>query len=145
MERAVDGRLRLGGWPYRDPCAYCGEYKRGQMTRDHILPKAHGGRNGWENITAACNNCNRKRGHRPLLIYLLSRGLSKKQQKARGLWHTNNPEKQHANQNLCNSDGQSGCTQSNDTPSLHPRACGTDPTAGVEQTLCPSSNVSPMV
>ena len=36
-------------------CAYC----RGRATTiDHVLPKAQGGRDEWENLVAACASCN---------------------------------------------------------------------------------------
>ncbi len=42
-------------------CAYCG---RGDLpfTVDHILPKARGGKETWENLVAACIVCNNKKG-----------------------------------------------------------------------------------
>ena len=61
----------------RDPCAYCGRYytPKGEAypraTMDHIYAKTHGGENGWYNYTAACGNCNRKKGDNSLLGYLL--------------------------------------------------------------------------
>lgn len=36
-------------------CAYCGGHA---TTMDHIVPKARGGKNKWENVTAACRKCN---------------------------------------------------------------------------------------
>ncbi len=45
-----------------DPCSYCGVPRAG--TVDHIIPKAKGGggkRWDWENWTAACPECNRKK------------------------------------------------------------------------------------
>lgn len=38
---------------------------------DHIYPKSRGGENSWRNYTAACANCNRKKGENSLLGYLL--------------------------------------------------------------------------
>lgn len=44
-------------------CAYCG---RGDLplTVDHIIPKARGGDDNWENLISACTNCNNKKGDR---------------------------------------------------------------------------------
>lgn len=44
-------------------CAYCG---RGDLplTVDHILPKARGGDDNWENLISACTFCNNKKGDR---------------------------------------------------------------------------------
>lgn len=44
-------------------CGYCGGRAD---TIDHIVPRALGGRNTWENVTAACRRCNGKKGHRTL-------------------------------------------------------------------------------
>ncbi len=46
-------------------CQYCG---RGDVTLtiDHIVPKSKGGDDTWENLVAACVNCNNKKGdHTP--------------------------------------------------------------------------------
>lgn len=46
-------------------CAYCG---RGDLplTVDHIIPKARGGQDTWENLVCACTVCNNKKGDRTL-------------------------------------------------------------------------------
>ena len=54
-----------------DPCSYCGGPAG---TVDHVVPLSRGGRNDAENLTAACFDCNRSKGARPLLIHLLKRG-----------------------------------------------------------------------
>jgi 5-methylcytosine-specific restriction endonuclease McrA len=46
-------------------CQYCGK-TTGQMTADHILPKALGGDESWENLVCACHECNNKKGDRSL-------------------------------------------------------------------------------
>lgn len=33
-------------------------------TIDHVIPKAQGGKNSWENVVAACRRCNHKKGNR---------------------------------------------------------------------------------
>ncbi len=43
------------------------------MTEDHIIPKARGGGGGLENKTAACGRCNRRKGDKSLLFFLLER------------------------------------------------------------------------
>jgi len=44
-------------------CQYCG---RGDvpLTVDHIIPKARGGTDSWENLVCACVRCNNKKGDR---------------------------------------------------------------------------------
>jgi len=45
-------------------CQYCG--RKGDMTFDHVIPRARGGRTVWENVVAACGPCNLKKGSRTL-------------------------------------------------------------------------------
>ncbi|MFT4795408.1 MAG: 5-methylcytosine-specific restriction endonuclease McrA [Paracoccaceae bacterium] len=45
-------------------CQYCGS--RGEMTFDHVIPRARGGRTTWENVVAACGPCNLHKGARTL-------------------------------------------------------------------------------
>lgn len=46
-------------------CMYCGEkFEASQLTLDHVIPKAQGGRNLWHNLVACCVDCNRKKGDR---------------------------------------------------------------------------------
>jgi 5-methylcytosine-specific restriction endonuclease McrA len=42
-------------------CGYCG---RGDLplTVDHVVPKARGGNDAWDNLVAACTACNNKKG-----------------------------------------------------------------------------------
>ncbi|OQX91744.1 MAG: HNH endonuclease [candidate division Zixibacteria bacterium 4484_95] len=44
-------------------CQYCGK-KVSQMTVDHVIPKNLGGRDIWENLVAACPECNNRKGQR---------------------------------------------------------------------------------
>jgi 5-methylcytosine-specific restriction endonuclease McrA len=44
-------------------CQYCG-HKAVMMTVDHVIPKNKGGMDTWENLVAACSECNNKKGHR---------------------------------------------------------------------------------
>ncbi|MFZ5608217.1 MAG: HNH endonuclease [Pseudomonadota bacterium] len=43
-------------------CQYCGA--EDDLTFDHVIPRAHGGRTTWENVTTACAPCNVKKGGR---------------------------------------------------------------------------------
>lgn len=43
-------------------CQYCGD--RDDLTFDHLLPRALGGKTTWENITTACSPCNLQKGGR---------------------------------------------------------------------------------
>lgn len=43
----------------RHMCGYCGGvFGRRDLTRDHIMPKARGGRDVWSNVITACRTCN---------------------------------------------------------------------------------------
>ncbi len=48
-------------------CGYCDERgDRATMTVDHVVPRAAGGKSVWENLVAACADCNgRKRDRTP--------------------------------------------------------------------------------
>ena len=41
-------------------CQYCGA--RGDLTFDHVVPRASGGITSWENVVAACSPCNLTKG-----------------------------------------------------------------------------------
>lgn len=45
-------------------CQYCGA--KGEMTFDHVVPRASGGRTTWENVVAACGPCNLAKGSKSL-------------------------------------------------------------------------------
>ncbi len=45
-------------------CQYCG--RKGDLTFDHIVPRASGGITSWENVVAACSLCNTKKGSKSL-------------------------------------------------------------------------------
>ncbi|MBF9050190.1 HNH endonuclease [Roseobacter sp. HKCCD9010] len=45
-------------------CQYCGG--RGDLTFDHVVPRARGGVTSWENVVAACSRCNLKKGSKSL-------------------------------------------------------------------------------
>ncbi|CTQ34154.1 HNH endonuclease [Jannaschia rubra] len=45
-------------------CQYCGS--RGDLTFDHVVPRARGGITSWENVVAACGRCNLRKGSKSL-------------------------------------------------------------------------------
>jgi 5-methylcytosine-specific restriction endonuclease McrA len=46
-------------------CQYCGTvFPTAELTFDHVVPVAQGGRKDWENIVTCCVACNRKKGGR---------------------------------------------------------------------------------
>ncbi len=45
-------------------CGYCGVYDKSHMTVDHVVPKADGGKNTFENCVASCKPCNNRKGDR---------------------------------------------------------------------------------
>jgi hypothetical protein len=58
----------------RHTCAYCGNsFSHQELSRDHVLPKAKGGKDTWMNCVTACKSCNQEKGDklvhdfRPLL------------------------------------------------------------------------------
>ena len=46
-------------------CQYCGDqFPTNELTFDHVVPVAQGGRKDWENIVTCCVTCNRRKGGR---------------------------------------------------------------------------------
>ena len=45
-------------------CQYCGA--KGELTFDHVIPRAAGGVTSWENVVAACSPCNLRKGSKSL-------------------------------------------------------------------------------
>jgi 5-methylcytosine-specific restriction endonuclease McrA len=46
-------------------CQYCGlKLPLRELTYDHVVPRALGGKTCWENIVMACYPCNGRKGHR---------------------------------------------------------------------------------
>ncbi|HHI71444.1 MAG TPA: HNH endonuclease [Rhodobacteraceae bacterium] len=45
-------------------CQYCGA--KGDLTFDHVVPRAAGGITSWENVVAACSPCNLRKGSKSL-------------------------------------------------------------------------------
>ena len=49
----------------RETCQYCASQPgRLQLTVDHVLPRSQGGQTSWENVVAACRDCNHRKGGR---------------------------------------------------------------------------------
>ena len=46
----------------RFSCQYCGSSH--DLTFDHVIPRAQGGRTTWENVSTACAPCNLRKGGR---------------------------------------------------------------------------------
>ena len=47
-------------------CQYCGR-RTSRLTIDHVVPRHRGGGHSWENLVAACPECNRRKGGRRLV------------------------------------------------------------------------------
>lgn len=46
-------------------CAYCGDrFDHDELTREHIVPRARGGRDVWMNVVTACAPCNSRKACR---------------------------------------------------------------------------------
>jgi len=46
-------------------CQYCGEeFASRDLTFDHVVPRARGGETRWDNVLAACEPCNTRKGSR---------------------------------------------------------------------------------
>jgi 5-methylcytosine-specific restriction endonuclease McrA len=46
-------------------CQFCGVKKSiNELTYDHVVPRAQGGKTNWTNIVTACSNCNARKGNR---------------------------------------------------------------------------------
>lgn len=45
-------------------CQYCGA--QGELTFDHVVPRAAGGVTSWQNVVAACGPCNLRKGSKLL-------------------------------------------------------------------------------
>ena len=64
-------------------CQYCGIYGRGSaMSVDHIFPKSRGGKTTWDNVVAACHECNRRKGS----LTLTEAGMVLRKQPRRPSW-----------------------------------------------------------
>jgi 5-methylcytosine-specific restriction endonuclease McrA len=46
-------------------CQYCGEqFVSGELELEHVIPRARGGLSTWENLVAACRDCNVRKADR---------------------------------------------------------------------------------
>lgn len=66
-ERSAEGTWTLAEWralvdAHAGRCAYCG--RADQLTIDHRIPLARGGRNSIDNLLPACATCNRQKACR---------------------------------------------------------------------------------
>ncbi len=49
----------------RNQCQFCGaHFPTNELSIDHVVPRAQGGRDTWENLVCACVRCNAKKGGR---------------------------------------------------------------------------------
>lgn len=47
-------------------CQYCGaQFASNELTFDHVIPRAAGGKTEWNNILSACVECNKRKRDRP--------------------------------------------------------------------------------
>jgi 5-methylcytosine-specific restriction endonuclease McrA len=62
---AFNNRMLFRRDNYR--CMYCGyEFSSTELTRDHVVPRAKGGKDRWENVVAACKRCNHQKADKLL-------------------------------------------------------------------------------
>lgn len=46
-------------------CQYCSQkFKISELTYDHVVPRAQGGKTTWNNIVSCCDDCNGKKANR---------------------------------------------------------------------------------
>jgi 5-methylcytosine-specific restriction endonuclease McrA len=49
----------------KNMCQYCSrQFKKAELTLDHVIPRSSGGRSTWENLVLACVPCNVRKGSR---------------------------------------------------------------------------------
>ena len=67
FKRTMNARCTRRNVLMRDryTCQYCGVYCGvGHITIDHVLPRCRGGKTTWDNVAAACHQCNRRKADR---------------------------------------------------------------------------------
>ena len=47
-------------------CVYCSEDRRSKLNIDHVVPRARGGKNTFENTVTSCKKCNSYKGDKSL-------------------------------------------------------------------------------
>jgi hypothetical protein len=71
--RMIEDHVRWDHVLRRDPCVYCGRHLPfEEMTVEHVQPRSKRGPDTARNKVGACASCNRRRGARPLLSFLLA-------------------------------------------------------------------------
>jgi 5-methylcytosine-specific restriction endonuclease McrA len=46
-------------------CQYCGQkFTSGELELEHVIPRSRGGKSTWENLVAACRDCNKRKADR---------------------------------------------------------------------------------
>jgi len=68
-EKAKARELRQSAWWKQQlgkgTCYHCGErFKPAELTMDHLIPIARGGKSDKKNCVPSCKECNTKKGHR---------------------------------------------------------------------------------
>ena len=49
----------------RNKCQYCGKvFPTSELSLDHVVPRAQGGKDAWDNLVCACIKCNARKGGR---------------------------------------------------------------------------------
>ena len=49
----------------RFACQYCGDTPgTSELTFDHVIPRSRGGQTSWDNVVAACSDCNLVKGNK---------------------------------------------------------------------------------
>ncbi|MGC9364533.1 MAG: HNH endonuclease [Fidelibacterota bacterium] len=80
-ERAKAKELRKSQWWQnrlnKGICHYCGrKFPRDELTMDHIVPLARGGKSTKANIVPCCKECNNKKQHlTPVEMLLMKNAL----------------------------------------------------------------------
>jgi 5-methylcytosine-specific restriction endonuclease McrA len=49
---------------HRFRCAYCGAPENAELTFEHVVPRARGGKGTWDNLVPACVACNTRKADR---------------------------------------------------------------------------------
>lgn len=65
--KGAEGSHTLAEWlakvaAYKGRCHWCGEKVAGQVTKDHLIPLAKGGRDDIGNVVPSCLRCNTSKG-----------------------------------------------------------------------------------